>query len=434
MGYFNIDWKFPFFTRDKAGDTFYDLITYDEWSKNSSNLSLSLSHPILTPALLFIAKLFSQTQIDVINSSNKKVFNNHEAYALLKKPNWSQTLPDLLESLIFTTIANGVGVIYKKRTYGRTKPNSLYVLNYNLIEFPDSIKKGNLLNASRTNELLNTVVVYDKDNENIKINLKDLIFFYDLPNNVDPKNPFNTASRIDGMKKTLFNTQDSIIAKSIIIRSNGKELISGAKDGFPLKPDEKEKIEERWANNYGLANTRKRGIITNASLKWQSLHLIMRDLGHDEGIKTDASIIFTGLHLPNDVYSISGEKSTYKNANQSLVSYIQNDMQSTANSIMASLSNGLLEDGYEFRSSFSHMPVMIEFEKTKYEVQKTRGEALSILRSAGLPDEIALELLGFEKGIKLNELTQLIGQQGEENNLTEEQEEKITELVSQLTQ
>jgi hypothetical protein len=383
------DFSFPFFTRNKKGDTFYDITTFSDWMCETSNMALALSHPILSPALLFKAKLFSQAKLDIVRTSTGKIAENHPYRSLFNKPNYNQTLSDLLESLLFMQMANGVGVLWEKKSFGTTRVNSLYSLDFSLIEFPDEISKGKYPNQNVSGRTTSMKVKYDGGGENIDIPIDDLMFFYDMPNGVDSKNPYNSTSRLDGVKQTLFNTVDSELAKSIIIKSNGKELISGEKQGFPLVGDEKNKVED----SYNQRSLKRRGIITNASLKWQSLHIIMRDLGHDEGIKTDASIIFAALHLPSDVYSIAGAKSTYKNANQSLVSYIQNEMLSTIESFVETVNASLFaNDSYELVGSYDHLPVMLAFATINIENAKKQGEALTALRSAGVPDELALEL------------------------------------------
>ena len=401
MGLFGLDWKFPVWTRNKAGQNFYDFVAFNNWAKERDTLSMAENHPLLTPALLFISKIVSQAEIKTINPTTKKPILKNPIAQLLEKPNWYQTKLDLLEELTFSTIANGIGVIFVKRTLGMADPNSLYVLNYLLLEFPDSLNTRNFVNMAKTDERLNTDVIYDKNGEKLTIKLRDLIFFYDVPN-TSKKNKLEAVSRLTGISQTLINTCDSEKAKNIILKTNGKELISGTKEGFGLTPKEKEQVERDWQNNYGLGMSRKRGIITQSAVTWKSLHVIMRDLGHEESIKGDASIIFATLHLPQDVYSISGAKSTYKNANQSLISYIQNEIQPTLNSFLATLNAYFFRDGnIEFAGTYENMPVMLEFKTVKYSGITSQVTALEAMIRVGFSPEIALETCGFDKTIKL---------------------------------
>ena len=111
----------PTWMRNLSGDNFYDLTSYEEWCSVSSNLQIAEDHPILTPALLFDSKLFSQAEFKVRNKKTKKIIENHWASNLLNRPNHFQTQQDFLESLRFMIIAQGVGVVYQKRVPGFNK-------------------------------------------------------------------------------------------------------------------------------------------------------------------------------------------------------------------------------------------------------------------------------------------------------------------------
>jgi HK97 family phage portal protein len=393
MGFLGLNWQFPVWSRNKSGESFYDITSANEWGMKGKNLFIAQNHPLLTPALLFVSKMFSQAEFELTRKSSGTSASS-PMLDLLNKPNHLQSRSDFLESLLFTQIANGVGVVYIKKTFGLTTPNSLYVLDYNLIDFPESLKTKKFKNQGASSEsYLNTTVVYDSENENLPIKLKDLLFFYDLPNGLN-ENPFLVSSRLDGIRQTLENAVDGTKAKNIIIKSNGKEMISGQKDGFPLGKEEKQQLEHNYNNNYGTGWNRNRGLITKSNIKWQSLHIIARDLGYDEGTKTDASIIFTALHIPRDVYSISGEKSTYQNANASLISYIQNELMPTLNSFVEKISE-LFPDNLTLTGSYNHLPVMLPSLTITYDNVTKQVTALNAARLAGIPDKMALEMVGL---------------------------------------
>lgn len=428
MGFLGLNWQFPIYTRDKSGTSFYDLTSYDKWAKGQGNLGVAQSHPILTPALLFVSKLFSQAEFTVVRNGTGKPFTNSPILKLLNSPNIHQTLPDLLESLMFTQLANGVGVLYTKRNALAGNVNSLYVLDYSKIKFPESMKKGNYVNRSREERYLNTTIIYDEKGEDLKIKLKDLMFFYDLPNGTD-SNPYKACSRLDGLKQTLINTQDSLIAKNIILKSNGKEIISGTKDGFPISKEEKGDIEKIYNDDYGVSFGRKRGIVLEASVTHKSLHIALRDLGLDESIKVDGNLIYTALHIPKDILSLEAKKTTYNNFKESMVSYIQNEMQATVDSFCAVFNMVLMEDGLTLKGSYEHLPIMQFILIERYKGVWERGNALNMLRTAGLPDDIALEMVGLDKGIQLAKVVQPM-QASSEGGDAELSEEKVIELIT----
>lgn len=403
MSYHLPSFSFPFFERNIAGDNFYHISNNLEWGVlGKNNIAVAQDHPILTTAILFVAKIFSQAKFYLEDPSGKKIYD-HRVLDLLKNPNFFQTQNDFLETLMFTMIANGVAIVYRKKITGM-KEKTLYLLDPNLIEYPEGFKTG-LSSRNETNKIAKTKILYDRHGEHLKIKLGDLLYLYDLPNGLKTKNMFLNKSRIDGLKQTLLNTTDSLLAKNIILKSNGKELITGgSQTDLQLSPEEKDDMEKLFNANYGLAAGKKRGLITKAKLTWQSMHIALRDLGLDESVKTDGNIIFTSLHIPKDILSLEAKKTTYNNFKESMVSYIQNEMQSTVDGVVAVFQKMIEEKGLVLKGTFEHLPIMQFILIEKYEGIEQRALALQALRLSGLPDEVCLELCGFEKGTKLAEI------------------------------
>lgn len=397
----------PIFERNVKGDTFYDITQFNNWSSfNGTNLDMAQNHPILTPALLFVSKLFSQAKFHIEHIESREKTHLHPLLDILNSPNYFQTGLDFLETLSFMQIAEGVAVVWVRTTTGVVSPSAMYLLNPNLIEYPDGFRTS-LSRLNENNKIQNEKIIYDRDGENQEIPFKDLLFFYDMPNGMHTSNLFENNSRLDGLKQTLINTKDSLLAKNIILKSNGKELItsnSKANGSFPLSPEEKEDAEGLFFANYGLGNNRRRGLITKADLKWQSLHIALRDLGLDESVKVDGNLIYTALHIPKDILSLEAKKTTYNNFKESMVSYIQNEMQATVDSAAAVFQVLVKDPKLRLVGSYNHLPIMQFILLEKYDVIIKRGAALNALRNAGLPDELALEECGYSSNIKLKEL------------------------------
>ena len=395
-------------TRTKDGSNWYVKNSENGFglTANSSNLDFAQNHPILTPALLFIAKLFSQAEFKVRDKSTRKEVKDHWLINLLRKPNLYQTQNDFLESLQFIMIAQGKAVGYLKRLPGFTKNedlDSIYILDSDLIKYPDNYK-SKMLSKQASSALEDINIIYDQDGENLTIPMRDLIFFYDLPNMFN-KNFFEVRSRLDGLKQTLINTNDSLIAKNIILKTNGKEIISGSGNThLPLVGGDKENAESLLQNNYGLGWFRKRGIVTKAGVTYQSLHIALRDLGLDESVKVDGNLIYTALHIPKDIISLEAKKTTYNNFKESMVSYIQNEMQSSINAF-ADVLGGLLDDSsIEIVGSYEHLPIMQFILIERYEGISKKAKALNDLLITGIPKEKALELCGFDSDLELEEI------------------------------
>lgn len=406
----------PVWSRTSSGENFYDITEIKNWTGSLSNLEIAQLHPILTPAILFVAKIFSQAEFSVLRKSTQKEFENHHVIELLDNPNEYQTREDFLETLMFIMIAQGVAIVYKKKILGFSKPKSLTVLDKDKISWPENWDR----NKFRTNnsKFKKESIVYDKDGENLSIKIEDLMFFYDLPNMLS-RNPFEVKSRIDGLRQTLINTLDSLIAKNIILKSNGKEMITLKKEGFPLDNDEKRNIENLLNSKIGLSFTRKRGFVSKSDLTWKSLHIALRDLGLDESIKIDGNLIYTALHIPKDILSLEAKKTTYNNFKESMVSYIQNEMQASLNSFVAVFNKTEVESSYKLKGSYEHMPIMQFILMERYEVVKKQAIALNMLLKTGVPVKLSLSMCGMPSDTEIDlSMLQTIednGQQGQSN-------------------
>jgi len=401
----------PFFgrvswERNKSGENWYtELRDGEGFGLNGTNLEIAENHPILTPALLFVSKLFSQADFYMENVKTKEKRYEHPVLTMLNNPNYYQTRMDLLESLMFMQIANGVAILYKKTILGfPDDASATYLLDYNKITWPDNFNTS--FSASNEKNPIGKVKVFYKkgSDEELQISLDELYFFYDMPNAIDSKNQFKCKSRIDGLKQTLINTADSLVAKNIILKTNGKEMISSGGDGFPMGPEEKEEAQRLMNNRYGLSSNRSRSLVTKANLTWKSLHIAIRDLGLDESVKVDGNMIYTALHIPKDILSLEAKKTTYNNFKESMVSYIQNETQSTLDAFCQVINTSSNDKKWKLKGSYDHLPVMQFIMLERYDVVKKQGDALKALLDNGVPSDIALEMCGMDKTMKLTPL------------------------------
>lgn len=391
---------------DDRGNSWYYIDGTDVYSNVSKNLDFANNHPILTPALLFISNLLAQAHFKVINKTTGKEVKNHFIIDLLSHPNFYQRKIDFLEQMQFLKIAQGRIAIYVKRGVGSTQPDSLFLLFEELIKYPEDFTyKLNFRSQSKS--YYDQRIIYDENGQNLSIPLRDIIWLHDLPAVTNTKNNLLNASRIDGLRQTLKNTYDSLIAKNIILKSNGKEMLSAKGDGFPFGKEEQDRAKEIWNSRYGLGSGRSRLYLTKANVDWKSLHIALRDLGLDESTKVDGNIIYTALHIPPDVLSIDRKKTTYNNYRESLSSFIQNDIQSMLNDFTEAMSVLIPEQNLVLVGDYEHLPTMQFLKKREYEATRTQAEALLKLRLAGIPDEMALELVGLPTNTTLLSLEEL---------------------------
>jgi len=154
---------------------------------------------------------------------------------------------------------------------------------------------------------------------------------------------------------------------------------------------------------YGLSKSRKRGLITKANISWQSLHIALRDLGLDESVKVDGNIIYTALHIPKDILSLEAKKTTYNNFKESMVSYIQNEIQSSLDSFCEVINKSIPDGDWRLTGNYNNLPVMQFVKLERYDAVKKQADALKALLDAGIPPEVALVMVDLPKTTKLVE-------------------------------
>ena len=388
----------PVYERNKSGDHTYTSDLGGLFGFSGENIELAQEHPILSAGLLFVSKLYSQGKRRVIDIRTNEEVEGHWLNTLFDNPNPYQTAMDFDEQQMFVQIAQGKTVCWARPSNRfEKKPKYLYYLDSSKITYPDGFKTS-MISSSSYDKTMNQTVFYAKGTEEEEeIPLSQLLFFYDMPNGIH-ENRLESKSRIDGIKQVLINSIDSQIAKNIILKSNGKEMITSKEDGFPLGVDEKKEAENTFNTGMGLSFGRKRGLVTKASLSWQSMHIALRDLGLDESTKVDGNIIYTALHIPKDIMSLEAKKTTYNNYKESMVSYIQNEIIPSAVAADQVFQRLIKDEPYmKVETTYEHLPVMQFILKERYEVVRIQTEALTSMINAGFPEEYALDICGFKK-------------------------------------
>ncbi len=433
------NWLYEKYPTNVENQHWYTILNEDEsyGVYGEDMLKYSMIHPILTGGMLFVCNLFAQAKFKLQYRDGRAVTSGEymKLLPLLDNPNYYQTRIDFLEAVQWMKIARGNAVIYLKRIPGFEYPDSMYVLDPHKIEWPKDFVSPYAFDKY-DRRLDNVTVVYKVDTDpklHINIKLGDLIFLYDLPNMRDPKNMFRTYSRLDGLKQTLDNTIDSLVAKNIILRTNGKEMLSSDSDnGMPLGADDEKEAKKIFNLGYGLSASRDRAFITRANVRWQSMHIALRDLGLDESTKVDGNIVFSALHIPKDILSLEAKKTTYNNFRESMTSFIQNDMVSMINDFSLTMSSILLPPEIELIGSYDHLPVMEHLNKERAEAKGLQADALYKFLNAGVPPEVALELCGLDKTIKLTPIQNEQQGQGSSDANSESEGDKREAITRHL--
>jgi len=353
------------FVRNTSGQTFYYRAGQGNatWDDLSDKIKVSYSNPILLPAIQLIADYFANAEFTDGGKDNTPLIK------LLNKPNIYQTRDDFLKQYIWYKYSCGFNYILPTAT-GSDLNNISRVkfmenLKPDLIKFDDKFKTGIVQTQGEANKVMNQPFKYDQQGQNFDIQMKQVLTFYDLANGLE-KNMFTAPSRIDSLKMPLTNIHKAFSAKNIVIDSNGKDMVTNKSVGniakVPMKTGEKADIEKKMSVDYGLGVGKKRTIITNSALEWQSLHIKLKELGLDESVIADAMIIIATLGVPPELFSLSGSSSTFENQSKAVIHFVQSKIQRELNDFTNTIN---IRYGTDLQASMVHLPMFKDLEKTK---------------------------------------------------------------------
>lgn len=386
-----------FYRQDNQGNHLYSLNQGScNWANHEDVLKMALEHPILNPAINYIAKAFASAEFFIENKKGE-LTKDHELIRLLDNPNPDQSKNEFLENYIWFRYVFGYVYQYMKFESG-FKKGSIYNLEPNYITFSPNYKTKMLF----SNEVREGEFVYDNYNEKLTISLQDCMIFYDLPNGIGCNSDLTKApSRLSALRKPIETIQMAYDSKNTIIPQNGDRLISyNGSIEYPMDSKEKEEIQNNANNNYGLGAGRVRTMVTGANIKVESLHIPLSDLGLDESIIKDAEKIIIGLGLPTDALKYDPKKSTFENQKNSKIDFYQNVVYNIMNDFTGNYTKTHLEGtNLKLVAKYDHLPLFQQEKEREVSALNNKLEAFSKMMEIGIDKNEALKLA------QLNELT-----------------------------
>ena len=383
-----------FFERYRNGSVFYTRSDIGGgkllMSDISDKLEVATTNPVLMPAIQLIASYFASAKFYEVDGGGKLV-RDSKILQLLNRPNPLQNADDFLKQFIWYKYAAGFNYIYPVAS-GANKQNVnnveyFYNLKPDLIEFGDEFLNGFIRSNADLSRFNNQTIIYDKKKQNLKLKVGDLLPFYDLANGLC-ENPIISPSRIDALKMQISNINRALDAKNIVIQTNGKEMITNETVGnvakIPLNPTEKEDVKrllDARTGEYGLGKGKSRTIITNSALKYQSLHIPLKDLGLDESVMNDAQAIINAFNIPPELFSLNGTSATFENQEKAVIHFLQSKIQVELDDF-----TDTFNDVYKTKlvARLDHLPIMRSNEKAKIASLRSLAFGLKILVEAGI--------------------------------------------------
>jgi hypothetical protein len=183
-----------------------------------------------------------------------------------------------------------------------------------------------------------------------------------------------SPSRVKPIAKILHNINENVNSKSVNLKMSQKYVGLNNNDG------NKAQIQEGDKNSIEKAISNKNLLLTNAGIDFKHLVSDMKRLYLDEQYAEDFNKVLLAFGMNKNVINPFSKDSTFENQSQGIISYIQNQLQNTADNTMNSLSQswGLFERNEKLVASYDHLPVMQSVINEKINTLKAFQETMKL--------------------------------------------------------
>ena len=370
-----------------------------QWG-DTQRLQLAKENPIAAILIDFIAEKLGQVEWFI--EKGDELSNDDPLIKLLNKPNYYQSKQDYLKQWYWYLVSHGFVYVLPKGSIGFKTIDTitaLYNLKGDCVEYKDDFNTLFVSTVQEIKQLEETRFKYTHGNHKHSFTVGEIIPFYDLGNGLDNDFLLKSPSRLDAIKKPLINIGKAYDAENIAIQSNGKELFSSNKKGdydaaIGIKSDERNDILAKTNQNYGMGAGRSRAIIGN-NLSWESLHINLKDLGLQDSIAANGTIVANALKVPSEIYEflVNGSNKTFENQAQARVAFVQQVVQPLADNIANSINSYIGYEETPLVGSFAHLPEMQIIEDMKSDKVLKLSQAIRNLVQAGFTLEQANDYL-----------------------------------------
>lgn len=335
-----------------------------------------------------MALVIANVKMWIVDDSGNDVSDKYNDLAvLLKRPNFIQTWTEFMQQLDVYRQLYGEAFIYASVPVGFNNANAtaLWVLNPLFI---DITSNGRLYDQSDI-ENIGLRYIFNCSGQRRDLDPRNVLHIKDVNQNIDfAPNDLRGSSRLLGLETSIANiiqAEEAIYSMNrdrgaIGILSNDQKDISGT---IPLTDDEKESLRNQYQSLYGLSARQAKVIITNASLKWQSISFNVKDLMLLEGIEKNIQLISDALGYPYELLSTSTGV-TYENKSEAKKLLYQDSIIPIANLYAEKLTGFFGLENAKIEFDFSNIECLKKSEKEAAETLYQLNQAMQTAYNNGV--------------------------------------------------
>ena len=335
-----------------------------------------------------MALVIANVKLWILDDAGNDVSDKYKDLAtLLKRPNFIQTWPEFIQQLDVYRQLYGEAFIYASVPVGFNNANAtaLWVLNPLFIDIESN---GRLYDQ---NDIHDVVIryIFSCSGQRLELDPSNVLHIKDVNQNLDfAPNDLRGSSRLLGLETSIANiiqAEEAIYSMNrdrgaIGILSNDQKDISGS---IPLTDDEKESLRKQYQSLYGLSARQAKVIITNASLKWQSISFNVKDLMLLEGIEKNIQLISDALGYPYELLSTSTGV-TYENKSEAKKLLYQDSIIPIANLYAEKLTGFFGLENAKIEFDFSNIECLKKAEKEAAETLYQLNQAMQTAYNNGV--------------------------------------------------
>lgn len=306
--------------------------------------------------------------------------------ALMAKPNplqsWSEflTQADVYRQLfgevfIYAVVPDG---------YSKEEAAAIWVLNPTHVSISST---GKMVLQSNIDDII-TKYTYADGKENIELDKENLLHIRDTNQNISfsSSNP-RGVSRLTGLGNSVRNIMQAEEAIFALNKNRGAQgiLSNDSSDTIghvPLEPSEKQDIEMRLRQHYGLNLSQSPVIITDKNLKWQQMSFNVKDLMLFEGISNNVKRIAEAYNYPFEL--LNTENIAYSNKAEAKREHYQSNIIPLSKMYAESFTKFFGLENAHFYIDFSEVECLKRSEQEAAQALNTKSQALSVPYEKGV--------------------------------------------------
>jgi hypothetical protein len=366
---------------------------------NADKIRLALTSPGAFTVFKFVADMFSQGQFKLypkggIDAGADPV-EDHSLLEFLKSPNILQSQTQFLWDYMFCKKVYGTANLYVDSWRLEMGPRAYFLAN-EWITWPEWFEQHRrtlILSEEKLEEGKETILKYNEGRVEREIPYANVYQWHDVTSAFDR---WHSPSVLDAYFKVVQNSDLSVRSKNVNANFAGKFLVGSQVDventsEIPMGPMDKATVRKALNSKESIFPT-----LTPPNIeRFVPDGNILSNL--DESFRNDVSFIGHALNIPKDALEILAQGATYENQEKAKGSFTAQSLQMDADDFCEGILKAFgIDEQYEAKMSWDHLPHNQVFEKQKAEMLKQKADAFSMMIEAGVAPEAAARILNWE--------------------------------------